>query len=484
MKPSLHPSRRGIFLGCGRVCDAAMEPALNDRRSDLERPLPCNLDAERSVLGAVLMNNTALTVAIKNVYPEDFFLDQHRRVFIQMIAMRARQQPIDLVTLTEELQRHGDLEAAGGAPYLASLADGMPKVSNVEHYSRIVKDKATLRNLIHAAHSIQQQAFEGEGTAGAIAGSMIANLTGFATESRGTEPLIITAVEDLLSRQIKPREMLLDPILPQQGLAMLYAYRGVGKTYVALGIAAAIASGGHFLRWSAPKPRRGLYIDGELPEATLKERTAMVIDGMEGPELIPGALSFVTPDEQKRAMPDLSTSQGQALVEPHLDGVEFVVVDNLSALCREGVENEGESWLTVQDWGLRLRRHGVTVLFVHHAGKNKTQRGTSRREDLLDTVIALRHPADYQASDGLRCEVYFEKTRSMMGEAAKPFEIRLSSGTDGRAVWTVRDLTSDSLEAASILFSRGSSVRYVASELGITKSVAGRLRQRWEVAPK
>jgi len=85
-----------------------------------------------------------------------------------MIALGEVQQAIDLVTLTEELNRKGDLEASGGAPYLASLADGMPKVSNIEHYARIVKEKAILRNLIHTTHNIQQRAFEGEDGADAI----------------------------------------------------------------------------------------------------------------------------------------------------------------------------------------------------------------------------------------------------------------------------------------------------------------------------
>jgi replicative DNA helicase len=134
----------------------------------LEKPLPNNLDAERSVLGAILLDNDALNPAIEHLRPEDFFLDQHRRVFTQMIALGEGQQAIDLVTLTEELNRKGDLEASGGAPYLASLADGMPKVSNIEHYARIVKEKAILRNLIHTTHNIQQRAFEGEDGADAI----------------------------------------------------------------------------------------------------------------------------------------------------------------------------------------------------------------------------------------------------------------------------------------------------------------------------
>jgi replicative DNA helicase len=134
----------------------------------LERPLPQNLEAERSILGAILLDNHALNAAIENLKPEDFFLEQHRRVFNQMIALGEAQQAIDLVTLTESLHRVGELESSGGAPYLAALADGMPRVSNVEHYARIVREKALLRNLIHATHNIQQRALEGEDGADTI----------------------------------------------------------------------------------------------------------------------------------------------------------------------------------------------------------------------------------------------------------------------------------------------------------------------------
>src|SRR5215475_12051677 len=128
----------------------------------LERPLPNNLDAERSILGAILLDNNALNAAIESLKPEDFFIPQHRSIFTRMIALGESQQAIDLVTLTEELHRRSELESSGGAPYLASLIDGMPRVTNVEHYARIVKEKAVLRNLIHATHHIQQRALEGE----------------------------------------------------------------------------------------------------------------------------------------------------------------------------------------------------------------------------------------------------------------------------------------------------------------------------------
>src|SRR3972149_7380771 len=94
----------------------------------LERPLPQNLDAERSVLGAILLDNHTLNAAIEKLKPEDFFLDQHRRIFNQMIELGEAQQAIDLVTLADLLHRKGELEAAGGAAYLAQLVDGVPRI--------------------------------------------------------------------------------------------------------------------------------------------------------------------------------------------------------------------------------------------------------------------------------------------------------------------------------------------------------------------
>jgi replicative DNA helicase len=134
----------------------------------LERQLPQNTEAERSILGAILLDNNALNAAIEKLKPEDFFHDHHRRIYQQMITLGETQQAIDLVTLTDQLQRQGELESSGGHAYIAQLMDGVPHVSNVEHYTRIVKEKSLLRALIHATHAIQQQALEGEEDADSI----------------------------------------------------------------------------------------------------------------------------------------------------------------------------------------------------------------------------------------------------------------------------------------------------------------------------
>jgi replicative DNA helicase len=127
-----------------------------------DRTLPQNAEAERTVLGAVLVDNAAFNSAAEILTREDFHREGHRRIFDAMAALAERSQPIDLVTLKDELTRGGALEAVGGAAYLASLLDGLPRITSVEQWSRIIKEKAVLRNLIHASNRIAQSCFEGE----------------------------------------------------------------------------------------------------------------------------------------------------------------------------------------------------------------------------------------------------------------------------------------------------------------------------------
>jgi replicative DNA helicase len=138
------------------VPDLAAKPTAPDRT------LPHNLDAERSVLGAILIDNEAFNVAAAVIDAGAFFRDAHRRIFDQMVALNERSQPIDLITLNEALDRHGDLDESGGPAYLAALLDGVPRATNVEYYAKIVKEKATLRALIFSANKILSNAYEAD----------------------------------------------------------------------------------------------------------------------------------------------------------------------------------------------------------------------------------------------------------------------------------------------------------------------------------
>ena len=114
------------------------------------------------------MDNQAFNSAAEILHREDFYREAHRRIFEAMAALAERSQPIDLVTLKDELVRQSALEAVGGAAYLAGLVDGVPRITSVEHWSRIIKEKAVLRNLIHAGNRIVHSCYEGEDEAAVL----------------------------------------------------------------------------------------------------------------------------------------------------------------------------------------------------------------------------------------------------------------------------------------------------------------------------
>ena len=133
-----------------------------------DKSLPHNADAERTVLGAVLVDNAAFNSAAEILTRDDFYREAHRRIFEAMASLTERSQSIDLVTLKDELVRASALEAVGGAAYLGSLVDGVPRLTNVEPWSRIIKEKAVLRNLIYASNRIVQSCYEAEDDAATI----------------------------------------------------------------------------------------------------------------------------------------------------------------------------------------------------------------------------------------------------------------------------------------------------------------------------
>jgi putative DNA primase/helicase len=287
-------------------------------------------------------------------------------------------------------------------------------------------------------------------------------------------------INDFLNIDVPAREMLLSPILPERSLAMLYAPRGVGKSWLGLSIGLAVAAGEPLLRWSAPRQRNVLYVDGEMPLVSLQERLKEISAGM-GSSIPNDRFRILAADNVEGGI-NLSTEEGQQAIDPLLDDIDLLILDNLSTLLTSRSETASDAWVPMQNWLLKLRREGKSVLLIHHAGTNGRQRGTSRREDALDTVIALRRPEDYSPEQGARFEIHFEKLRNRVeGVGAIPFEARLDSldvAGQQRICWSCCDLKPPMLMRAAELFADGLTVREVAATLRISKSEAGRLRIR------
>jgi DNA-binding CsgD family transcriptional regulator len=288
--------------------------------------------------------------------------------------------------------------------------------------------------------------------------------------------LAVVEVMDFIKMNLPNREVILSPWLPAQGLAMIYAPRGVGKTHVALGIAYAVTSNTAFLGWQPTKARNVLYLDGEMPAALMQERLLALADANRVPLI--ASFKLITPDLQRGAMPDLATPKGQVMLEAHLAGVELIIVDNISTLCRNTRENEADSWLPVQEWALRMRAAGKSVLFIHHAGKGGNQRGTSKREDILDTVISLKRPDDYKPKEGAVFQVHFEKARGFLGKATESFEARFTTRPDGLQEWLISPIKDTSYDQTIHLTSQGLDQSKIAEKLNIHKSNVSRHLKR------
>jgi putative DNA primase/helicase len=289
------------------------------------------------------------------------------------------------------------------------------------------------------------------------------------------EKLRPLSAQEFLSLDLPPREMIIAPWLPQKGLVMIYSKRGIGKTHFCLASAYSIACGEGFLGFEVREPRKVLFLDGEMPGAAMQKRFASIVAGTRRQPPDQSYFRILCADTIEAGLPDLSTRQGQAAIDAVIADTEVCFVDNLSTLVRQGKENEGESWLPIQGWALAHRRAGRSIVLAHHAGKGGEQRGTSRREDVLDTVINLRRPADYTPEQGARFEVHFEKTRGIYGGDAQSFEAKYEE-RNGAALWTRSSITDVEIDRVADLINDGASIRNAGKELGFSKSKVERLK--------
>jgi putative DNA primase/helicase len=211
-----------------------------------------------------------------------------------------------------------------------------------------------------------------------------------------------------------------------------------------------------------------LYVDGEMAAVDMKRRLALF-----GPA--PPTLDFMLADLHPGALPDLARFDGQYSLMEAWGRPELVVLDNLSSLA--GFQGDPDGWSSLQRFLILQRRLGRAMLLVHHANKKGLQRGTNRREDVLDLVMAMRRPDDYAARDGARFEIHFDKARGLFGPAVDPIEARMATDA-GAARWSFGPASKRSVDRAAALLADGTSVGRMARQLGISRSEGYRLRDR------
>jgi AAA domain len=278
-----------------------------------------------------------------------------------------------------------------------------------------------------------------------------------------TTPLRVLSAS-ALAHEVSPSQPVLDPILPVGGQALLYGAAGVGKSFLALGMAYAAATGGSFLGWRAARRHQVVYVDGEMGPAELHRRLALF-----GPP--PRTLEFALVSLDRGPALDLAHGASQMRLMENWGYPDLVVLDNLSSLT--GLRTSEDRWRDLQRFIVRQRRQARAMLLVHHANREGRPRGISRREDVLDLVLALRRPADWQPSDGARFEIHVEKSRSLHGPSVEPIVAHLQG-----AQWQWNAVRTATLDRGVALLKDGLSAEAVGRALGISRASAFRLQRK------
>lgn len=238
----------------------------------------------------------------------------------------------------------------------------------------------------------------------------------------------------LLQTEFPRDRFLIDPWLAENQICMLHSWRGTGKSFFALQLAQCLASGSSFLKWNSYKSRV-LYLDAEMGLSAIKDRLEK-INSSAPYGIEEGVLRFFTFEHMGGTPWNLSTKDAQQCIEKISDGVQLLIIDNLSAFTRSlPRETDKHTWYRVRDWLIKYASNGRSVLILHHTGKNGTQRGLSDYEDPLDTCIHIKTPEGHHPSAGTKFEFHFQKSQNLYGQDLESLLLELVPVDDGSLRW-------------------------------------------------
>jgi hypothetical protein len=291
----------------------------------------------------------------------------------------------------------------------------------------------------------------------------------------------ILTSRDFALKEFKEPEVMLQvaksgsPVLYQPSAGELHAFRGVGKTNLILGLLNALATGNEFLCYKATRQFRVIDFDGEMDGGDLQESLSLLAEENDNFHMVARC------NEPDNFMPSIATAEGLAWYEEAITRVkaEVAVFDNWSTLANN-TTNEEEAFLVFTAWQRKMRLRGVTVIYLHHDGKDKhTQRGHSKPEDTLNWVIGLTWPAGYEGQEQLKCILKFEKCRKPVREYSK---IAITLEPDGTWCWgndiastapstgrPAKEMTAEQVERLKQLLGDGKGERKIAEEMKLSR---------------
>ena len=289
---------------------------------------------------------------------------------------------------------------------------------------------------------------------------------------------------DLPNMNISPKKKLITPWLTEKSISLISGWRGTGKTWFALSLLDAVSQGKPFGPWETGQPVPCLYLDGELPIEDIRERLNDLgadINNQNSPYI------YSNDYESSRGYPKASLYSRAWCAEIKMIlsslNIKLWVIDNLASLAGGLDENTKKDWDPINSWLLDLRFAGISTIMLQNTNKTGGQRGTSAREDNIDTSIILEKPSDYKLSDGCRFIVKFTKNRAKTENLGliNNTEFNLTKNDVGISGWTYgkpknNNNTSTQKKKKIIkLISEGIVKKDIANELNVTPTYVSRI---------
>lgn len=288
---------------------------------------------------------------------------------------------------------------------------------------------------------------------------------------------------ELTVMDIPKRKAIIDPLVMEGSSMEINGGTGIGKTWFTLEMLCSIATGEKFLgKYEVANPRPVFYIDGEMPLDSIRERMNMIMARYiynykvsEIPFHISNPLlfknNFIPKINDTKITQPLFKDEVKRFADIHQKPI-FICFDNLSCLT-DYKENDNDDWTSMLDMYTELKHEGHSICHVHHVGKGGSQRGASRKHDALDTVIHLKRPEEYDASEGAVFNVKFDKHRHFAGEHARSFKCAIKVDDNNKVSWDISDFKDVATEEVLTAWCMASpDITYVKleSKLGISKS--------------
>lgn len=351
-----------------------------------------------------------------DITSDKFTIPAHQQISIACEELRREGIVPNPLAVTDSLARKAMLDAVGGQGAVTSISLTTATPPIVEYALSEFRETSALRRRAEIGERLK---------AGLPAAQGIELLRKTEAQPSCERPWLdvidsaTVSSSALGALELDPRRPLLSEWLCEGDYGIIFAPRGVGKTWLALLIGKAVSSGGRVGEWHAPNRAKVLYIDGEMPPDLMRDRDHGLGEGEV--EFLNHAILF---DRTERVLNITDPSLQAAILERCIrDRIKLLILDNLSTLASGVKENDSYEWEQLQNWLLHFRRHGIAVILIHHAGRNGEARGTSKREDAAFWVIAL-DDAKKQADDkrGARFISRFTKPSRNTQEEVPPHE--------------------------------------------------------------